>query len=111
LGYLDGVACRSRCDNGEICFGVFACTHQALWRMVSSEETLRNNVQHPTYKALSELGPAVKTIVLARYFARRGEVTSNRREDQGTTFRQSCMVYVKKLMLQAILAQPIGKAD
>jgi len=27
----------------------------------------RNNVQHPTYKALSELGRAVKRIFLARY--------------------------------------------
>lgn len=70
----------------------------------------RNNVQHPTYKALSELGRAVKTIFLARYlhnqalrqeiqeglntierwngandfvyFARRGEMVNNRREAQ-----------------------------
>lgn len=69
----------------------------------------RNNVQHPTYKALAELGRAVKTIFLARYlhslalrheiheglntierwngandfiyFARHGAMTSNRRED------------------------------
>ena len=27
----------------------------------------RNNVQHPTYKALSELGKAVKTIFLCNY--------------------------------------------
>ena len=27
----------------------------------------RKNVQHPTYKALAELGRAVKTIFLARY--------------------------------------------
>jgi TnpA family transposase len=27
----------------------------------------RNNVQHPTYKALSELGKAIKTIFLCRY--------------------------------------------
>ena len=73
-------------------------------------ERARNNVQHPTYTALSELGRAVKTIFLARYlhskalrqeiheglntierwngandfvyFARRGEMTSNRREDR-----------------------------
>ncbi|MBU9719354.1 transposase, partial [Klebsiella pneumoniae subsp. ozaenae] len=27
----------------------------------------RNNVQHPTYKALAELGKAIKTIFLCRY--------------------------------------------
>ncbi len=27
----------------------------------------RQNVQHPTYKALAELGKAIKTIVLYRY--------------------------------------------
>jgi serine/threonine protein kinase len=69
----------------------------------------RNNTQHPTYKALSELGKAIKTIFLCRYlhtealrreiheglnvieqwngandfvfFARRRELASNRRED------------------------------
>jgi TnpA family transposase len=69
----------------------------------------RNNVQHPTYKAFAELGKAVKTVFLCRYlhdkglrreiheglnvieqwngandfvfFARRGELASNRRED------------------------------
>ena len=100
---------------------------------------IRNNVQHPTYKALSELGRAVKTIFVARYlhsralrreiheglntierwngandfvyFARRGEMTSNRREDQEIStlslhLLQNCMVYVNTLMLQEILAQP-----
>jgi TnpA family transposase len=99
----------------------------------------RNNVQHPTYTALSELGRAVKTIFLARYlhslalrreiheglntierwngandfvyFARRGEMTSNRREDQEISMLslhllQNCMVYVNTLMLQEVLAQP-----
>lgn len=98
----------------------------------------RNNVQHPTYKALSELGRAVKTIFLARYlhslalrreihaglntierwngandfvyFARRGEMTSNRREDHEISMLslhllQNCMVYVNTLMLQEVLAQ------
>ncbi len=99
----------------------------------------RNNVQHPTYKALAELGRAVKTIFLARYlhslalrheiheglntierwngandfiyFARHGEMTSNRREDHEISMLslhllQNCMVYVNTLMLQEVLAQP-----
>jgi TnpA family transposase len=69
----------------------------------------RNNVQHPTYKALAELGKAVKTVFLCRYlnsealrreiheglnvieqwngandfvfFAKRGDLASNRHED------------------------------
>lgn len=69
----------------------------------------RNNVEHPTYKALAELGKSIKTIFLCRYphseakrreineglnvieqwngandfvfFARRGEFGSNRREN------------------------------
>ena len=70
---------------------------------------VRSNIQHPTYKAFSELGRAVKTIFLCQYlhsealrreineglnvveqwnsandfifFARRGDMASNRRED------------------------------
>ena len=99
----------------------------------------RNNVQHPTYKAFAELGKAVKTIFLCRYlhgeelrreiheglnvieqwngandfvfFARRGELASNRREDHEVSMLalhllQNCMVYVNTLMLQHVLAQP-----
>jgi TnpA family transposase len=99
----------------------------------------RENVQHPTYKALTELGKAVKTVFLARYlsdvqlrreindglnvveqwnsandfifFARRGEVSSNRHEDQELSMLslhllQNCMVYVNTLMVQQILAKP-----
>jgi TnpA family transposase len=99
----------------------------------------RENTQHPTYKALSELGKAVKTAFLARYladqalrrevndglnvveqwnsandfifFARRGEVSSNRREDQelsmlGLHLLQNGMVYVNTLMVQQVLARP-----
>ena len=99
----------------------------------------RNNVQHPTYKAFAELGKAVKTVFLCRYlhgeelrreiheglnvieqwngatdfvfFARRGEMASNRREDHEVSMLalhllQNCMVYVNTLMLQQVLAQP-----
>lgn len=73
----------------------------------------RNNLQHPTYKAFTELGKAVKTIFLCQYlnsenlrreineglnvieqwngandfvfFARRGELTSNDRESHETS--------------------------
>jgi TnpA family transposase len=99
----------------------------------------RSNIQHPTYKAFAELGRAVKTIFLCRYldsedlrreineglnvveqwnsandfifFARRGEMVSNRREDHEISMLalhllQNCMVYINTLMLQQVLAQP-----
>jgi len=102
----------------------------------------RENVQHPTYKALAELGKAVKTVFLCRYlhdqalrrevndglnvvehwnsandfifFARRGEFSSNRREDQQLSMLslhllQNCMVYVNTLMVQHVLARPAWK--
>jgi TnpA family transposase len=98
----------------------------------------RNNVQHPTYRALAELGKAIKTVFLCRYlhdetlrreindglnviehwnsandfvfFARRGELGSNRREDQELSMLslhllQNCMVFVNTLMLQQVLAR------
>ncbi|MBM3653471.1 MAG: Tn3 family transposase [Alphaproteobacteria bacterium] len=100
---------------------------------------MRSNIQHPTYKAFAELGRAVKTIFLCRYlhsedlrreineglnvveqwnsandfifFARRGEMVSNRREDHEISMLalhllQNCMVYINTLMLQQVLAQP-----
>jgi TnpA family transposase len=99
----------------------------------------KKNVQHPTYKAIAELGKAIKTIFLCRYlhaepvrreiheglnvveqwngatdfvfFARRGEMVSNRREDHEISMLalhliQNCMVYVNTLMIQTVLAQP-----
>jgi TnpA family transposase len=98
----------------------------------------RANVQHPTYKALAELGRAVKTVFLCRFlhdeglrreindglnviehwnsandfvfFARRGELSSNRSEDHELSMLslhllQNCMVYINTLMLQQVLAQ------
>src|SRR3954468_19521949 len=102
----------------------------------------RENVQHPTYKALAELGKAVKTTFLCRslhdqalrreindglnvvehwnsandfiFFARRGEFSSNRREDQELSMLslhllQNCMVYVNTLMVQQVLTRPEWK--
>lgn len=99
----------------------------------------RQNVQHPTYKALAELGKAIKTLFLCRYlhsealrreineglnvveqwngatdfvfFARRGEMMSNRREDHEISMLalhliQNCMVYINTLMIQSVLARP-----
>jgi TnpA family transposase len=81
-------------------------------------------VQHPTYKSLSELGRAAKTIFLGLnvvehwnsandfiFFARRGEMVSNRREDHEISMLalhllQNCMVYINTLMLQRVLARP-----
>lgn len=99
----------------------------------------KKNVQHPTYKAFAELGKAIKTIFLCRYlhseplrreineglnvveqwngatdfvfFARRGEMVSNRREDHEISMLalhliQNCMVYINTLMIQKVLALP-----
>jgi TnpA family transposase len=98
----------------------------------------KKNLQHPTYKAFAELGKAIKTIFLCRYlhsealrreiheglnvveqwngatdfvfFARRGEMVSNRREDHEISMLalhlvQNCMVYVNTLMIQKVLMQ------
>jgi TnpA family transposase len=97
----------------------------------------RKNVQHPTYKAFAELGKAIKTIFLCRYlhsealrreiheglnvveqwngatdfvfFARRGEMANNRREDHEISMLalhliQNSMVYVNTLMIQKVMA-------
>ncbi|MGZ8248717.1 MAG: Tn3 family transposase [Methylomagnum sp.] len=99
----------------------------------------KTNVQHPTYKAFAQLGKAVKTLFLCQYlhsealrreinaglnvvehwngatdfvfFARRGELASNRREDHEVSMLalhllQNCLIYINTLMLQRVLAQP-----
>ena len=87
----------------------------------------KKNVQHPTYKAFAELGKAIKTIFLCHYlrdealrreineglnvveqwngatdfvfFARRGEMASNRREDHEVSMlalhlhQNCCLLY------------------
>ena len=112
---------------------------RAAAKGTNSTEPYDVAASRPDPEMLSELGRAVKTIFLARYlhslalrreiheglntierwngandfvyFARRGEMTSNRREDQEISILslhllQNCMVYVNTLMLQEVLAQP-----
>jgi TnpA family transposase len=95
----------------------------------------RNNVQHPTYKALSELGRAVKTIFLANYlhsealrreiqeglnviehwngatdfihFARRGEMVSNRREDHETSMLALHLIQNCMVYVNTLMLQEI----
>jgi TnpA family transposase len=99
----------------------------------------RNNLQHPTYKAFAALGKAVKALFLARYlhsaelrreiqeglnvieqwngandfvfFARRGELASNRHEDHEVSMLalhllQNCLICVNMLMIQKVLSRP-----
>ena len=99
----------------------------------------KKNTQHPAYKALAELGKGIKTIFLCRYlaseelrreinaglnvvetwnginnfifFGKRGELTSNRQEDQemgllSLHLLQSSLVYINTLMIQRVLQEP-----
>ena len=96
----------------------------------------RNNLQHPTYRALAQLGEACKTVFLCRYlrmaglrreiheglqvvenwnsvnsfiyFARGGEIASNRVDDQEVAMLclhllQLSLVYINTLMIQRVL--------
>lgn len=87
----------------------------------------QKNVQHPTYKAQDHLPvplPALRREINEGlnvveqwngatyfvFFARRGEMASNRREDHKISMLalhliQNCMVYVNTLMIQKVLAQ------
>ena len=99
----------------------------------------RNNAHHPTYQALAQLGRACKTAFLCRYlrqpglrreiheglevvenwnsvnsfifFARGGEIASNRVDDQEVSMLslhllQLSLVYINTLMIQRILSEP-----
>ena len=97
------------------------------------------NIQHPAYKALTGLGKAIKTIFLCRYlasedlrrevneglnvveswnaandlilFGRKGELATNRREDQAMGLLclhliQASLVYINTIMIQEVLEDP-----
>ena len=74
----------------------------------------RGDVMHPTYKALAELGRAIKTIFLCRYLrleSFRREIATNRVRDQeiaalALQLVQASLVYVNTRMVQSILAGP-----
>src|ERR671932_434628 len=66
----------------------------------------RNNLQHPTYRALTELGKAVRTVFLCRYLASE----ALRREDQELSMLslhllQIALVLVNTLMIQQVLGE------
>jgi TnpA family transposase len=95
----------------------------------------RNNVQHPTYKALAELGKARKTTFLCRYlhslplrreiheglnvvenwnsangfilYGRGGEIATNRAEDQEITMLSLHLLQVSLVYINTIMIQSI----
>jgi TnpA family transposase len=95
----------------------------------------RNNLQHPTYKALAELGKAIKTIFLCRYlhdielrreiegglnviehwnsvngfimYGKGGEFATNRREDQEITMLSLHLLQLCLVYINTLMMQQI----
>jgi TnpA family transposase len=95
----------------------------------------RNNVQHPTYKALAELGKAIKTIFLCRYlqsielrreiqeglnvienwnsangfifFGKAGELSSNRQNDQEVSMLCLHLLQISMVYINTLMIQRV----
>ena len=95
----------------------------------------RNNVQHPTYKALAELGKAIKTTFLCRYlqsealrrevneglnvienwnsangfifFGKGGEFGSNRHEDQEVSMLALHLLQISLVYINTLMIQRV----